>query len=177
MAAPILAATLPPRTIHLRDGGCYRLRVLRPADAALVLEMFATLSPETIRARYGYLIRHMKPDRAHQLVLTDSVGDISLGLCETLPNGQEKLWAIGRLVHTPDNCAAECAFLVHDAKRRLGIAARLLLFLRVLARRRGLARLFAQVQQENRPMLAVFRKNGAILHFSQFGDVVEVEIP
>lgn len=177
MAAPLLAATFPPRTIRLRDGVSYRLRVLGPADAALISEMFATLSPESVRARYGYLIRHMTPERAHQLVLTDSVGDVSVGLCELLPEGREKLWALGRLVHAPDNRSAECAFLVHDAKRRLGIASKLLLYLRLLGRRRGLPRLFAQVRRENRAMLAVFRQNGAILHFSPFGDLVEVDIP
>jgi len=174
---PDLAATLPPRTLRLRDGRACRLRILGPADAGLVTEMFATLSPETIRARYGYLIHDMTPERAHRLVLTDRPGDTALGACIRGPDGREILLAIGRLVHAPDNSTAECAFLVHDAARRLGLAGKLLLHLRLLGRRRGLPRLFAQVRRENRPMLEVFKRSGARLHFSTEGDYVEVDIP
>lgn len=174
---PDLAATLPPRTLRLRDGRACRLRILGPADAALVTEMFATLSPETIRARYGYLIHDMTPERAHRLVLTDRPGDTALGACACGPDGRERLLALGRLVHAPDNSAAECAFLVHDAARRLGLAGKLLLHLRLLGRRRGLPRLFAQVRRENRPMLEVFKSVGARLHFSAEGGYVEVDIP
>lgn len=174
---PDLAATLPPRTLRLRDGRDCRLRILGPADAGLVTEMFATLSPETIRARYGYLIHDMTPERAHRLVLADRPGDTALGACAPGPDGREVLLAIGRLVHAPDHSTAECAFLVHDHARRLGLAGKLLLHLRLLGRRRGLPRLFAQVRRENRPMLEVFKHSGARLHFSSEGGYVEVDIP
>lgn len=173
---PSLTATLPPRHLRLRDGKDYRLRPLGSADAPLVAEMFSTLSPESIRARYGYLIHDMSPDRAHRLVSVDPAREVPLGILEVLPGGGERLWAMGRLVHAPDNLSAECAFLVHDDRRRLGMASTLLRFLRVLGRRRGLPVLFAQVRRENRPMLDLFLRNGARLHFDPAGDVVTVDI-
>lgn len=174
---PNAFATLPPRTVQLKDGMTYRVRPLGPGDAKLVSAMFATLSADSIRARYGYLIHDMTPERAHRMVYTDDARDISLGLVQTLPDGSEKLWAIGRLVHAPDNRSAECAFLVHDEKRRLGIASVLLRYLRIVGRRRGIPRLFAQVRRENKAMLEVFRRVGARLHFQESGEVVEVDIP
>ena len=178
MKPPASAATLPPRLVRLRDGRDYRLRPLDGADAAAVAEMFATLSSETIRARYGYLIHDMTPERATRLVEVDRSRELPLGIFSRRADGTEdRLWAMGRLVHAPDHQSAECAFLVHDSQRRLGMASCLLKHLRVLGRRRGLPRLFAQVRRENKAMLHTFAQGGARLHFSADSDVVEVDIP
>lgn len=176
--SPSSPIALPPRLVRLRDGRDYRLRPLTARDAARVAEMFATLSSETVRARYGYLIHDMTPARATRLVDVEVAREAPLGIFEWDASGREgRLWAMGRLVHAPDNQAAECAFLVHDSQRRLGMASTLLKYLRVLGRRRGLPRLFAQVRRENKAMLNVFIQNGARLHFSADSDVVEIDIP
>lgn len=177
MPPPSPTASLPPRTIVLRDGRSYRLRPLTGADAGLVVEFFRTLSPETIRSRYGYLIQNMTPERAHELVAVAPEHELPLGILEIGPGGGESLCAMGRLVVAPDGKSAECAFLVHDNKRRLGMASRLLHYLRLAGRRRGLQRLFAQVRHENRAMLHVFRAAGSQLHFSPSLDFVEIDIP
>jgi GNAT superfamily N-acetyltransferase len=178
MNIPAPAASLPPRLVRLRDGRDYRLRPLARGDAAAVAEMFATLSTETVRARYGYLIHDMTPERAARLVDVDRTRELPLGLFGLRPDGgEDRLWAMGRLVHAPDNLSAECAFLVHDAQRRLGMASCLLKYLRLLGRRRGLPRLFAQVRRENKAMLHTFARNGARLHFQPDSDVVEIDIP
>jgi GNAT superfamily N-acetyltransferase len=177
MNSPLPSAALPARLIRLRDGRDYRLRPLGAGDAAAVAQMFATLSPDTIRARYGYLIHDMSPERATRLVAVDPVREVPLGIFSLHADGREdRLWAMGRLVHAPDNLSAECAFLVHDTQRRLGMASALLKYLRIVGRRRGLPRLFAQVRRENKAMLHTFAQNGARLHFTE-SDVVEVDIP
>lgn len=171
-------ATLPPRLVRLRDGRDYRLRTLAAADAASVAAMFSTLSPETIRARYGYLIHDMTAERATRLVDVDHGREVPVGIFGLRADGtEERLWAMGRLVQAPDGKSAECAFLVHDSQRRLGMASCLLKYLRVLGRRRGLPRLFAQVRRENKAMLHTFAQGGARLHFGPDSDVVEVDIP
>ncbi len=177
MPLPLPTASIPARTLILRDGRSYRLRPLSGADAGLVVEFFRTLSPETIRSRYGYLIRNMTPERAHELVAVAPEHELPLGILERDAAGRETLCAMGRLVIAPDGRAAECAFLVHDHKRRLGMASRLLHYLRLAGRRRGFPRLFAQVRRDNRAMLQVFRAAGAQLHFSHDLDVVEIDIP
>ena len=177
MFPPSPTASIPPRTLVLRDGRSYRLRPLTSSDAALLVEFFRTLSPESIRSRYGYLIHNMTPERAHELVAVAPERELPLGLLESDGDGRESLCAMGRLVLTPDGRAAECAFLVHDRKRRLGMASHLLRYLRLAARRRGLTRLFAQVRCDNRAMLQVFRSAGAALHFSPNLEVVEIDIP
>lgn len=177
MPAPVPSATLPPRSLRLRDGRNYVLRPLVASDAAGLVRFFQTLSPETIRQRYGYLIHNMSAERAHRLVAVDPAHELALGIFERVSDGGESLCAMGRLVHAPDGQSAECAFLVHDRKRRLGMAARLLLYLRVAGRRRGLRRLFAQVRRENRAMLEVFLHDGAQVHFVPDADNVEIDLP
>ena len=177
MFRPATNATLPTRTLQLPDGCQYVVRPLAAGDTANLVEFFRTLSAETIRQRYGYLIHNMSPERAHRLAAVDPMTELALGIFENKGTDGETLCAMGRLVHTPDGESAECAFLVHDRKRRLGMASRLLFFLRLAGRRRGLRRLFAQVRRENRPMLDVFLRNGALLHFEANGDVVEIDIP
>jgi len=177
MAPDARPAPLPPRSFRLRDGRDYRLRPLGPDDGALLAGMFTSLSRETIHARYGWLIRDMNPERAGLMLQADPAREDLLGVLEVLPDGGERLWAIGRLVLAPDGASAECAFLVHDERRRLGLATRLLRHLCLLGRRRRLPRLFAQVRRENRPMLDVFRRAGARLHFDPGGEVVEIDIP
>jgi GNAT superfamily N-acetyltransferase len=169
--------TLPFRTLHLRDGRSYGLRPLAASDTAGLVEFFRTLSPETIRQRYGYLIHNMSTEHAHRLLTVDPACELSLGIFEHDSAGRGALCAIGRLVHAPDGRSAECAFLVHDRKRRLGMASRLLFYLRAAGRRRGLQRLFAQVRRENRAMLEVFLHHGAQVHFAPDADFVEIDIP
>lgn len=172
------SASLPPRLVRLRDGRDYRLRPLQRGDAARVSEFFATLSADTIRARYGYLIHDMTPERATRLVDVDPARELPLGLFSLAPDGrEEQLRAMARLVLAPDRQSAECAFLVHDSQRQKGMATKLLRYLRVAGRRRGLARLFAQVRRENKAMLNTFIRAGARLHFGVDSDVVEVDIP
>jgi GNAT superfamily N-acetyltransferase len=130
-----------------------------------------------MHARYGRLIRDMTPESADRMLAADPAREDLLGVLEAGPDGTETLWALGRLVLAPDGQSAECAFLVHDDRRRLGLASHLLRQLRLLGWKRGVPRLFAQVRRENRPMLNVFRQAGARLHFDSGGEVVEVEIP
>lgn len=175
MSSP--ATTLAPRTLRLRDGHHYLLRPMSVADTEQVVHFFHTLSPETIHARYGYLIQDMTPERAHRLVAVNPTRELPLGIFSRDASGQEILCAMGRLVHASDDLSAECALVVHDAKRRLGLATRLLLWLRVAGRRRGLPRLFAQVRRENHAMLGVFQQQGARLHLAPAAEVVEIDLP
>lgn len=169
------SANLAPRHVTLRDGREALARPLGAGDEPALLDFFAALSPATIHARYGYLIKNMSPDHAHRLAAVDWRREAALGVFSLPPPG--KLLAMGRLVHAPDDLSAECAFVVRDDCRRLGLASTLLTALRLLGRRRGIPRLFAQVRRENHAMLGVFRQIGARLHFSPDGDIVEVDIP
>lgn len=179
MSSPPHGGPLPARTVCLRDGRSYCLRPLRPADLAALRQFFRRLSPASLRQRYGYLSGESAASRARTLLAAPRKSGCLLGIFEPpAPPHPERLRALGELTPARDNPhAAECAFLVDEATRRLGMASRLLLYLRVAGRRNGLARLCAQVDRANLPMREVFLRQGARLHFGPDADFVEIDLP
>jgi ribosomal protein S18 acetylase RimI-like enzyme len=134
------------------------LRPLRCGDEETLRSFFASHTADTIYQRYGYQVAEMTPQRAFQLVNIDPSRDCALAVFELTPENTD-IVGVGRYCLDPDERGAELAFVVHEARRGLGIATALLRDLVRIARERGLARVWAQVQPDNGPMLAVFRKN------------------
>jgi RimJ/RimL family protein N-acetyltransferase len=152
-----------------------RLRHLRPDDVSRVIEFFHSHSAETIQQRYGYHLTQMSPERAARLTGTDQPRDAALGLLER-PGRQSRLVAIGRYCLRPDGESAEMAFVVHEQRRRLGMATVLLEALIAIARQHQLKRLVAQTQGDNYAMLRIFLKHGAHLQALEGTDGLEVTL-
>lgn len=136
------------------------MRRLRSDDADRLIEFFQSHTEGTVRSRYGYLLAEMSPARAAGLAGVDQSKDAALGVFE-MEGPCPRLIAIGRYCLSPATASAELAFVVHEAYRNLGIATSLLEALARIAWAHGLCLLTAQVQEDNGPMLAVFRKAGA----------------
>jgi ribosomal protein S18 acetylase RimI-like enzyme len=134
------------------------LRPLRTGDEACLQAFFRTHTPDTIYRRYGYQVAEMTLERATQLVNVDQGRDCALGVFER-PGRTPSLVGVGRYCIDGNGRGAELAFVVHESRRGLGIATALLRDLVRVARSRGLASVWAQVQPDNGPMLAVFRRN------------------
>ncbi len=158
------SADLP---FHFFAGGrSVVLRRLGLEDAPALLAFFASHTSETIWQRYGYFPARMTPEHAARLVGVDQSRDAALGIFEdaTVP---ARLIAIGRYCLAEDGQSAEVAFVVHEERRRLGLATLLLNTLAQIARVRGLRRLVASVQHDNPAMLTVFRRAGASFHSAE----------
>lgn len=151
----------PPREVVLRDGRTYQLRPLGLPDAPLLQAFFYSHTPETIYRRYGFVVRDMSQTRAHRLVGVDQSRDLALAVLETLPDGVERIDAVGRYFLDPSEDTAEFAVVVREQQRRLGMAALLLNALRETAAARGLLGLWGQVDRDNQPMVALLRRMGA----------------
>jgi acyl-CoA hydrolase/GNAT superfamily N-acetyltransferase len=144
------------RRLHLRDGLDYLLRPLNPADDRRLQEFFYSHTEETIVRRYGFTITRMSRERAFELVGVDQSRDLALAIVE-LQGPRQVIRAIGRYYLDADGSGAEMAFVVGENKRRLGMARVLLERMLEIAAQRGLQRLWAQVDRDNTPMLALFR--------------------
>ncbi|HTX66561.1 MAG TPA: GNAT family N-acetyltransferase [Opitutaceae bacterium] len=167
---------LEPREVRF-GGQPHWLRPLAPADADRLIAFFNSHTEETIRQRYGYHISEMTPERARRLVGVDQARDVALGVFERTAAGDEVLHAVGRYLLDAAGRSAEMAFVVRESKRHLGIATALLRRLLEIARQRGMGYLFAQVQGDNAPMLAIFRRHGGRLRPIPGADAVEVFVP
>lgn len=167
---------LEPQEV-LFGGRPHILRPLGPADEGRLISFFNSHTEETIRQRYGYHISEMTPERARRLVGVDQARDAALGVFERAPDGEEVLHAVGRYLLDAAGRSAEMAFVVRESKRRLGICTTLLRRLLHIARHRGLGYLYAQVQADNAPMLAIFRRHHGRTKSIFGADAVEVFVP
>lgn len=170
------ACLLRPRTV-LFGGQPYIVRPLSSADEGRLISFFNSHTGETIRQRYGYRISEMTHERAQRLVGVDQSRDLALGVFERAHDGEEVLHAVGRYLLDPGDKSAEMAFVVRETKRGLGICTELLRLLLEIAGARGMSHLFAQVQTDNAPMLALFRRHGGRTRPIADADAIEVFVP
>ncbi len=164
------------RRLHLKDDREYILRPLGPADDRRLQEFFYSHTEETIVRRYGFTVTRMSRERAFELVGIDQNRDLALAVVE-LQGPRQVIHAVGRYYLDPDREGAEMAFVVAENKRRLGMARTLLERMIEIARQRGLARLWAQVDRDNSPMLALFRDYQSEESPGEDMHTVRIEIP
>ncbi|MBL9206862.1 MAG: GNAT family N-acetyltransferase [Opitutaceae bacterium] len=153
------------------------LRCLNLDDTDRLIAFFNSHNEETVRLRYGYFFKEMTVARARELVGVDQCRDLALALFSFGAEGEPVIDAIGRYFLLPSGRSAEMAFIVRETKRRLGMAQTLLRALAATARVRGLTKLVAQVQRENRGMIALFRKEGATVKSNLGADAVDISLP
>jgi acyl-CoA hydrolase/RimJ/RimL family protein N-acetyltransferase len=178
VAAPTEVAGLAgiaAERIVLRDEP-YWLRPLHPSDERRLQEFFYSHTQETIQARYGYMVSRMTRERAYELVNVDQTRDLALAILE-VQGPRAVIHAVGRYYLDDDGRTAEIAFVTRETKRRYGMARTLLERMCTIARQRGLVALRAQVVAANRPMLALFKRQGAQLRSIPGAGAVEVRIP
>lgn len=164
------------RKLKLRDDREYILRPLGPADDRRLQEFFYSHTEETIIRRYGFTVTRMSRERAFELVGIDQNRDLALAVVE-LQGPRQVIHAVGRFYLDNDRKGAEMAFVVAENKRRLGMARILLERMIELAGKRGLENLWAQVDRDNTPMLALFRDYGSEESEGEDNHTVRIDIP
>jgi acyl-CoA hydrolase/RimJ/RimL family protein N-acetyltransferase len=140
--------------------GRFLYRPLHPSDMHALQQFFYSHEEETVRLRYGYHVDRMSGESAYKLAAVDQTKDVALGLFADV-KGRQELRAIGRYYLDEDGKSAEVAFIVHELTRRNGMAGFLLGELATVAKRRGIAELWATVLPRNHSMAALFLAAGA----------------
>ncbi|MCC5835814.1 MAG: GNAT family N-acetyltransferase [Opitutales bacterium] len=175
-AQPESTAGVAARKIRLRDNRDYILRPLNPADDRRLQEFFYSHTEETIVRRYGFTVTRMSRERAFELVCVDQSKDLALGIFE-LQGPRQVIRAVGRYYLDADGKAGEMAFVVGENRRRVGMARTLVEAMIQVAQSRGLAKLWAQVDRDNLPMLKLFRSLEAEEETGDDYHTVHVTIP
>jgi acetyltransferase len=164
-----------PLTLRFGQRRCI-LRRLRAQDASKLLDFFKSLTPETVRLRYGYSGYVMTPEKAAQMAGVDQKKDAALAILEK-DGTTSRIVAVGRYTLEPEGKSAEMAFVVHEDRRTLGMASALLEALTCIARQRKIERFRAQTFADNYAMLGIFLKVGARIKVITGTDGVEVNLP
>ena len=149
------------RDLTLRDGTRLRLRPIRPDDAPRLQELYGRLSRHTAYQRFFSIMKRLPPDWARMLADVDFRRRLAL-VAEHDVDGVPELVGVGRYEPTDAPDTAEVAFVVQDGWQDRGLGT--ILFREILAAgaARGVRRFRAWVLADNRRMLDLIVRYGAV---------------
>jgi len=146
----------------LKNGTAVRIRGVRADDKKRISEAFRNLETESIYKRFFQYKKALTDEELKAATEVDFENEIALmvtiGEKET-----ETIIGAARYVAFDTAGAqrsAEVAFVVEEDYQGLGIAGITLRHLAGIAKDKGVAQFHAEVLQENRGMLAVFKRSG-----------------
>ena len=137
----------------------YRLRPIRPADAALYPDFLAKVSPEHLRLRFLTPMKTISDEMLVRLSQLDYDRDIAF---VALDEATGQLCGISRFSSDPDHEIAEFGVLVRSDLQGHGLGRTLMDKLITYARAEGLKRLSGRVLRENSGMLQLSAELGFV---------------
>ena len=156
--------------IHLDDVGELLIRPIRPEDAPLLLELFGTLSSQTVYYRFFSTMRQLSPAMIARFTQIDYDREIALVAILESTAG-EKMIGAARVILQHNLKDGEFSVLIGDPWQGKGIGAHLLSKSLDIARKRKFRRIWGLVLAENKGMLALGHKlHFAIGHAPQRGE-------
>lgn len=150
------------------EGSRILIRPITPADRDYEARFVRGLSERSRYYRFHSSLRELTPEMLARFTECHYPDDLALVASVETEQGPEQI-GVARYIRIGDTDTAEIAIVVADAWQGKGVATRLLLDLRDLARRAGIARLVASVLRENGRMLELCRRLGFALS-PQAGD-------
>lgn len=157
--------------VVLRDGSTVRIRVMRPEDESLLLELFQSLSEQSRWFRFmGATTDSSLAAEAHREVGLNGFGLIALSGVEERAVGHAFYAAI-------DEHRAEVAFAIADDYQGRGLATILLGQLAEVASTNGIQVFEAEAAASNHAMLGVFRESGFPLEVTAAAGELHVTFP
>lgn len=158
--------------VALSDGRVAAVRPIRPDDGDELADFHRHLSPETVYRRFFGAHPTLTPAEVRNFTCVDYHDRLAL----TALVGSD-LAAVARYDRTPGTDRAEVAFVVTDRFQGLGLGTLLLEHLAAAARRRGIARFFAETLATNEAMQDVFHHAGFPVDHRWDQGVVDVTFP
>lgn len=155
-------------TFVTRTGEKLRVRLLQPADAPKLLDLFHRLSPETRRRRFHGNVDHLSVDvlTAASVELSDVDNRTTQGavvMAKRGSNGDEEFVGVVRLARPLNDAAspiAEAAIVVRDDFQGQGVGTELLRRMVLLAQRMQVRTIRAVFAAYNEGAINLFRNLG-----------------
>jgi acetyltransferase len=147
------------RTVREEVGELF-IRPIRPEDAPLLVELFDSLSRQSVYFRFFGPLKMLSPGMLARFTQIDYDREIALvALCGTEPN--EKMLGVARVITDIYNRKnAEFSVVVGDLWHGKGIGAELLKRCLLISKERGIENVKGLVLPENTQMLALGKKLG-----------------
>jgi RimJ/RimL family protein N-acetyltransferase len=149
------------RRVALRDGSKVLIRQVRSADAPLLADGFARLSPHSRRLRFLGIKKELSGAELRYFTDVDHHDHEALG---ALNHADGRGVGIARYIrHAEDRQAAEIAVAIVDDWQGRGLGTELLARLSARARSEGIHRFTALVAEDNTAMARLLRNMNASL--------------
>jgi acetyltransferase len=143
----------------LKDGRDVILRPIKPEDEPLEHELLASLSPETMRARFFSVISDISHEMLVRYCNIDYDREMAI-VAELTEHDRKSIIGIGRIICDREFKNGEFAVLVHDGYQNQGLGYKLVDVIIGIAEEKGLEQIYGDILTDNRRMLAVARKLG-----------------
>jgi L-amino acid N-acyltransferase YncA len=162
----------------LKNGTAVRIRGVRADDKQRISEAFRNLETESIYKRFFQYKKALTDEDLKAATEVDFENEVAL-MVTIGEKEAETIIGAGRYVAFDAAGAqrnAEVAFMVEEDYQGLGIASLTLRHLAGIAKNKGVAQFHAEVLQENRGMLAVFKRSGFPMKQESAEGVVHVTL-
>ena len=146
------------------------LRPIKPEDEPMWLEMFQSLSEESIRYRFFQMLKDTPHEVRVRYCNIDYDREIAI-VAELNENGKRKLLGVARVNMEPDGKTAEVSFLVTDYWQGLGLGTKLVDYVLDIAKEKGIENIFAIMLPDNYRALSVIKKMGCRIEYLSDGTV------
>ena len=162
----------------IRDGRCVHLRAIRPDDRRALLDGFHQLTGQSVYFRFLGARQELTEAELRYFTELDFERHVAI-VASIEESGEEKPIGVGRYIRTtadPDGDVAELAITIADDYQLHGVGTVLFEQLVCIARRKGIARLTAEVLPCNRVMLDIFRHSGLDPDVQSVNGITRVEM-
>jgi acetyltransferase len=143
--------------VNLPEIGELLIRPIRPEDAPLLLELFDTLSPQSIYYRFFFPMKKFPQEMLARFTQVDYDREIAL-VAISESGSEEKMLGAARVILQQNLKDAEFAVLVGDPWQGKGIGAQLLRICLDIAKERRFRNIWGVALAKNKGMLALGRK-------------------
>ena len=144
-----------------RDGRVFRIRPIRPEDAAAQGVLFRSLPPEDVRFRFFSQLKELPPALLARLTQIDYDREMAF-----IAARDGRTFGTARLIREPGSDGAEFAVVVSPEVKGTGLARHLMERAIAWGRSEGLAELHGHVLTDNAPMLGFIQRLGFTLERS-----------
>ena len=149
------------KIIQLKDGTKVTLRPIKAEDEPLMLELFKTFSPETIKFRFFLPLRGITHEDLVRYCNVDYKNEIAI-VAEIKKRGNKKcLIGVARLIRDQDEKnRAEFAVVVGDPWQGKGLGLKLTKYIMNVAKNMGVSEIYSRVLKNNIRSLLLSKKLG-----------------